>query len=557
MKKIKNILIISLLSLLGTGCSDFLEVTSKQELTYETFYKTAGDCRSATAVLYNAVWFDFNSKFMWEIGDSRANNMYVDLATYASAIFNRFMETSNTDDLENGWDAFYSVIGQSDHILNNLYRALDNGVDPTVVNACKGEARFMRGLAYWYLACVWGNVPIVEDPVQLSTNFVVRSNHREDVLQYAIKDMEFAATYLPESDEPGRLTRYSALGMLSRLYITAACYARGGNFTPERYETAPDYYYRKAAEAALTVCEEGIQYSLLNDYEQLFRVQNNNSSESLFALQWVPGSTVYGVGNRMQINLCYSTEMLGGLKAYGGSGYLSAEFVELMHKRGELSRKRATFFYNGAAYDYIGTATDAGKWVVTGRSMCNVKKHIVGGTKDTDGGAVAENSGFATPMLRLAEVYLLYAEAVLGTKSEIDGTTVEGRKALLYFNKVRERARDKNAEEPNGNLADLDKLTLDDIWTERRCELAMEGQFWYDIVRRAFWNKEWVLNFLNNQKRGYKYSYDGTTFKWGNPDGRDAKPATEDKLLLPYPLNEVTMNPLLREEPVHFDSTEE
>lgn len=393
MKKIKNILIIGLLSLLGTGCSDFLDVSSKQELTYETFYKTAGDCRSATAALYNAVWFDFNSKFLWEIGDSRANNMYVDLATYASAIFNRFMETSNTDDLENGWDALYSVVGQSDHILNNLYRALDNGVDPVVVNACKGEARFMRGLAYWYLACVWGNVPIVEDPVQLSDNFVVRSNYREDVLQYAIKDLEFAATYLPESDEPGRLTRYSALGMLSRLYITAACYARGGNFTTGRYETDPDYYYRKAAEAALTVCEEGVQYSLMNDYEQLFRVQNNNNSESLFALQWVPGSTVYGVGNRMQINLCYSTEMLGGLKAYGGSGYLSAEFVELMHKRGELSRKRATFFYNGAVYDYIGTATDAGKWVVTGRSMCNVKKHIVGGTKDTDGGAVAENSG--------------------------------------------------------------------------------------------------------------------------------------------------------------------
>ena len=144
MKKIKNILIIGLLSLLGTGCSDFLDVSSKQELTYETFYKTAGDCRSATAALYNAVWFDFNSKFLWEIGDSRANNMYVDLATYASAIFNRFMETSNTDDLENGWDALYSVVGQSDHILNNLYRALDNGVDPVVVNACKGEARLDR-----------------------------------------------------------------------------------------------------------------------------------------------------------------------------------------------------------------------------------------------------------------------------------------------------------------------------------------------------------------------------------------------------------------------------
>ena len=178
---------IGLLSFAGVGCSDFLEVTSDQELTYDTFYKTASDCRSATAALYNAVWFNFNSKFMWEIGDARANNMYIDLATYASSVFNRFMETSNTDDLEN------SVIGQADHILNNIYRASDNGVDAEVVNACKGEARFMRGVAYWYLACIWGNVPIVEDPVQLSGNFVVHSNHREDVLQYAIRDLEFAA----------------------------------------------------------------------------------------------------------------------------------------------------------------------------------------------------------------------------------------------------------------------------------------------------------------------------------------------------------------------------
>ena len=78
---------IGLLSFAGVGCSDFLEVTSDQELTYDTFYKTASDCRSATAALYNAVWFNFNSKFMWEIGDARANNMYIDLATYASSVF--------------------------------------------------------------------------------------------------------------------------------------------------------------------------------------------------------------------------------------------------------------------------------------------------------------------------------------------------------------------------------------------------------------------------------------------------------------------------------------
>ena len=51
MKKIEKILIIGLFLLVGAGCSDFLDVTSKQELTYETFYKNANDCRSATAAL--------------------------------------------------------------------------------------------------------------------------------------------------------------------------------------------------------------------------------------------------------------------------------------------------------------------------------------------------------------------------------------------------------------------------------------------------------------------------------------------------------------------------
>ena len=77
------------------------------------------------------------------------------------------------------------------------------------------------------------------------------------------------------------------------------------------------------------------------------------------------------------------------------------------------------------------------------------------------------------------------------------------------------------------------------------------------ILYAGILDKEWVLDFLNNQNRGYKYTYNGTTFKWGKSDGREAKPATEERLLLPYPLNEATMNPLLREEPVHFDIAEE
>ena len=575
MKTLKHIFILSCLSLSLSGCGDFLDVNSDQELSYNTFFESEEDCRAYTAGLYNAVWFDFGATFNYLAGEARSNNYFSKTSGQSSGIFNRFSENSNTDDLETGWDALYSVADEASHVLNGLDRAIENGVSQEAVNACKGEARFMRGLAYWYLTSLWGNVPIVENPDSLAYDYVVRANRQEDVLQFAIRDMEYAAAHLPETDEPGRVTRYSALGMLSRFYITAACYARGGKFTEGRYETAPDYYYDKAAEAALEVCRQGSQYRLMENYEELFRVQNNNNSESLFAIQYVPGSTEYGVGNRAQTNLAYDPNVVDGLHAYGGNWKLGGDLVELMDKRGEEARLRATGFYNNAIYDYLGAHTEEGYWRVSGISNneCNPKKEVVGGPDDTDGGTVGENSGFATPMLRLAEVYLLYAEAVLGTKDKITGATAEERDALNYFNQVRQRARMfKNVEtgeleDVNNNLTDgeaeilplLTTLTQQDIWDERRCELAGESQFWYDIVRRAYWDTQWVLNYLSNQKRqwGYSYRHDdykyGKRFSWRSEGEHAVNAITEERLLLPYPLSEITMNPDLREEPVAFD----
>lgn len=540
--------ILFLICLVQCSCSDFLHVESNQQLTYDTFYKDFDDCRSATAVLYSAPWFDFNGSFLWEIGDARANNMYIDLSTYASGIFNRFMENSSTDHLDNGWNSLYNVVCQSDHIINNLYRALENGVSESEVNQCCAEARFMRGTAYWYLMSLWGNVPIVEDPSAITLDYQLAPNCQEDVLMYAISDMEYAAENLPRTDVIGRVTRYSALGMLSRMYITAACYARGNKFTETRYPISTETWYDKARKAALEVCEGGSQYSLMDDYEDLFKPQNNNNTESLFALQWVPGSIEYGVGNRIQTNLCYTSQMLGGLTAYGGSGYISAELIEMLHQRGETSRMRGIAFVNGSIYDYIGTDTDDGYWKVTGRTMCNVKKQVVGSTKDTDGAAVIGNSGLATPMLRLAEVYLLLAEATLSSFTSISQAPADQAEAALkYFNMVHRRSRNATSE------IDYTDLTIDDIRNERRVELAMEGQYWYDILRRAYWDQEATIDFLNNQHRGYKYKYDGHTFTWRDSDGREAKQADASVFLLPYPSAELTQNPNLNSEPVHFD----
>src|SRR5690625_4959458 len=102
----------------------------------------------------------------------------------------------------------------------------------------------------------------------------------------------------------------------------------------------------------------------------------------------------------------------------------------------------------------------------------NVVKHIVGNNADHLGEfgvpMIGRGTSLATHILRLADVYLVYAEAVLGNES-----STSDPEALWAFNQVRQRA----------GLQDKASITWEDIFKERRLELAFEGDFWYDIVR--------------------------------------------------------------------------
>jgi hypothetical protein len=554
MKKITFIITVTFSLLLSSSCKkQILDVKSTSQLTLDNYFASYKDCRAATAPLYAQVWYAFSSQFYFTLGDGRGNNMFTPYG--AATSFIRFSETAETADLNNAWASLYLVVTQSDYVVNNIGAAAQHGVSQANINACTAEARFMRGLAYWYLGSCFGNVPIVEDPAVAAKNFLTPPNTFEDVLQYAIRDLEYAAQWLPVTDDKGRITKSSALGVLSRLYITAACYARGGKFSGKWTKSADDYY-TLAKNAAKQVCSDG-NYSLMTDYEQLFRVQNNNNSESLFALQFVPGSAVYGTGNRNQDWLAFGTAVTDGLTAYGGYLYASGELVQLMYTRGEIKRQKATYFYPGAVYNYLTGSSQSPAYLNSAGNLAipanfgtpTFKKHVVGNIKDSGGVAMNGNSGLAAPMMRLAEVYLLYAEAILGTNS-----TTSDPEALKYFNMVRTRA----------GLAPVMQISLQDIWEERRCELAMEGQFWYDMVRRGYWDQAWVLNYMNNQHRAQFYNYlngsvpNGFAFQVkadGSPntDGYPLNPATADKLLLPYPATELVLNPQLRSTPVPFN----
>jgi hypothetical protein len=522
-------------SLILNGCESFLDITPNDRITGENFYQNEDDFKAATAPLYNKVWFDFNDKFYYGLGDGRSYNLYAPYSDYIYP-FSDLAETGLTGPLVSAWQSFYNVVQQSNKVIIGI---TGSSVDESVKSRYIAEARFMRGTAYWYLASLWGDVIISEDPGALVSNPIVNTNPVEDVYEFAMRDLEYAAKYLPGSgDQAGRLTKYSAYAMLSRVYLSFAGLSNNPN-SGTRNQTYLDLA-KKAAEVVITQSD----YQLMEDYADLFKIENNNNPESIFALQWVPNGD-YGVTNTQQAYFACGSEITGDDAAWGYWTRASYN-VLLEYERTDLRRK-ATWMGYGDYYPEISKSTGGFTYEKT-REACNVKKGVVGSNKDN--AAISRmNSSLNTYMMRLAEVYLNYAEAVLGNSASTTDAD-----ALMYFNMLRERA----------GVGTKESLTYEDIIHERRIELCMEGQYWYDLVRRAYYKQQEVINYIIAQNRGtiIPILYDTSTNTATEDTSRDRGTRAIGEIdasifLLPYPESEVVQNPLLREEPVPYEFTEE
>lgn len=529
-----RILLITLPFIWGS-CSDFLENEPQDRITKENFYKSESDFQAATGPLYNKVWFDFNDKFYYGLGDGRSDNLYAPYSDYVYP-FTDLTETGLTGPLVSAWGSLYNVVQQSNNVIIGI---TDSQVSATVKNKYIAEARFMRGTAYWYLASLWGDVIISTDPRELVKNPIVNKNPLKDVYEFAMRDLEYAAKYLPETaGQSGRLTKYSAFGMLSRVYLSYSGISDNPNSGTRNQE-----YLDLAKKAAEKVITAG-PYKLMDNYADLFKVDNNNNSESMFALQWVPNGD-YGVNNTQQAYFAIGSDVTGDDAAWGY--WTRASYNILQEYESKDARRKATWMADDDFYPEINKS-NGGYTVDHSKDFLTVKKGVVGSTKDNPK-TTRMNSGLNTYMLRLGEVYLNYAEAALGNNA----TTADGV-AVSVVNALRLRA----------GLGTKATLTYADIIHERRVELCMEGQYWYDLIRRAYYKQQEVINYVTAQNRGVitPILYDSAT----NAVSVDASKSTSARAIgvidatiftLPYPESELVQNPLLRENPVPYQFTEE
>ena len=521
---------------LASCADDFLEQSNTSSLNKDGFYESDEAISQATATLYNYVWNSFNGKLYYSMGDGRSNNITAQWSDYIK-VYTNFNETSLSEGLQEGWASLYSVVAQANNVINDIRDKSTSAVSESAKAAGIGEARFMRGVAYWYLASLWGNVIIFESTADMIDNYVVPTTPQTDVMEYAIRDLEYAAANLPEtSSAAGRVNKYTALGMLSRLYLSMAGLTTDGQYDQKNVNTnfnsghLNPYYLNLAKKAAKKVIEEG-PYELMDDYADLFKIENNNCKEDMFQLQWLKGSTdAIGWGCNQDISAFFSWSTMVGETNWGGatccSWDLYQEFLTDGSERREASIAAYGYYWpdmnvKGGGYTYGVTENPS-------TNGANIKKYVVGIYAD-NGVSYKQSTGINTHMMRYAEVLLNYAEAVLGETENASGVgaTVTDAEAVGYLNQVRTRV---------GNQP-LSSYNYSSLRHERRLEFAFEGLYWYDLVRRAYTQRQWVINYLNNQDRNrtYKYSTDTSAYEPSANPGQGVAEATEASLLLPYP----------------------
>ena len=537
------------------SCAEsFLEQENTHQLTPENFFDSDDAVMQATSPLYSYVWYDFNDKFYYGMGDGRANNITAQYSNYIYPYTN-FTDNSLSQGLSEAWGSLYSVVSQSNNAINNIQNYSQSGVSEGAKTRAIAEARFMRGLAYWYIGSLWGCGIIYTNTSDMVNNYVVPAQPRTDVIEFAIRDMEYAAANLPESQsDAGRVNKYSAYGMLTRFYLSMAGLTTEGAYdgtnaaTDFNRGTRNPYYLDLAVKAAKMVINKS-SFKLVDDYATLFDAQTqNNNVESMFQLQFLQGDGVGGAAQSMTRFLAWST-MVADTNAWGGATYCSydlwEEFKEYLDATlGEVVDDKIRRHYSVASYgesypELSADKTDPYVYGVTesaGQQGANIKKYVIG-TKKVNGFSVPNNSGINTYMLRLAEVYLNYAEAALGNNSSISQGDYPD--VFEHFNALRKRA----------GMTEKTKLTYEDIRHENRVEFAFEGLYWYQLIRRGYYQQQEVVNYCNNQHRNASY-YSSSTHEYKLADDytqpASVATATAKHLTLPMADTDQTKNPNLK-----------
>lgn len=445
----KALIILLLLGINAVSCNEeFLTVVPETALSSATFFKTEADFQQAVNGAYVPLRAIYNGPAML-LAEQHSDN-----ARYVRNVL--FGATENQSNLADFNVPTANGITTNTHVLNvyrqnfliiartNQILALIDGVDMPAAskNNLKGQALFLRGLAYFELARFFNRAPLHLAPVTARNESARPLANGEQLFAQVIKDVQEAATLLPPKaqQEPGRATSGTARTLLANVYIIQKKWAE--------------------AETELRAVVSSNQYRLIPDYANVFSTNtgNKNNQESVFEVQYLEGA-----------------QGLNGTFLYGmlPSPMSPAELVTIT---GTSNPQPITGEGNNiptpdiiAAYEPGDKRKDVSVGFITLSGALHANKTFPYIKKYAKTHSLHNNHGMNFPIFRYAEVLLFMAEAL--TEQNKLG------EAASFLNQVRNRAGLENT--TASSQAELRAA----IYQERRVELAFEAKRLHDLVR--------------------------------------------------------------------------
>ncbi|GAA3580601.1 RagB/SusD family nutrient uptake outer membrane protein [Snuella lapsa] len=480
----KKIVIIFILTIIFISCSNELDLAPISTPSAANFLKSAADVDVAVNAAYDALQqqglYGESLNYLFEVRSDNSDESSLGGRGGIVSDIDLFSVRSSNAVLEATWKDAYLGIQRCNAILNRIEDIDD--MDASTKSIRKGEVQFIRGLIYFNLVRVFGDVPlVVTETIDPFDAFGEGRDTAASVYAQIVTDLTAAASALPASQSVvGKTTKGAAYALLGKVELTL------GNYSE-----------------AIAALGNVNGYSLVPNYADIFGESNENNQESIFEVQYESGKgssfSVNGEGTGIGEGSVYSN-LFG---PFGGGALV-------VNGSSNGSNRPTQDLWD--SYDPADIRRDVNIGQFGVDNVLYPKKLVAATAGPLD-------SGINSIVLRYADVILMHAEALNEQGYVADGP------AFDLINQIRNRA----------GLADLTSATVTNqaefrlaIENERRWELAFENHRWPDLVRTGR-----AVEVMN----GHETNTGGVPVTLNNISG--------NQLIYPVPQSEIDTNPAL------------
>ncbi len=459
-----KIYILAILAIFISGCSkDFLNQTAPDQLTSQNFWRNKSDAEAGLASVYAQIeytisyWGYAEVKYVIDNYRSDLCEPGTDATNYPDwTQISAFSNTNSNTQTTQYWRSNYRGINYANQVIEKVGEMTIDKIPNADRKQIVAEATFMRAFYNFKLLCNWEKIVLRTKVITSEAELDQALSERSVAWDQIIADFNAAIPDLLSKDELpaanlGRATKEAAYGFLAKAYL----YRAG-----EEPANAQTYYT-----AAATAFEQVLnKYTLVTDYATLFDGTNQNSTESLFEIQF-SASTENGAYLKFPKQWWIGVSELGGWDEIRGTNFL----LQQMKSEGQIA---TTGLYDDRLYStLLFDDPNSGIWGYTYDEIFGVDRKIAFKKylPATEAEMNQDESAINEHLLRYADVLLMYAEVL----NELDRTS----EAIPYINQVRNRAH-------MPNMIGTTKAEVKvQIIHERIMEFAMEGHRFFDLRR--------------------------------------------------------------------------